>query len=99
MERQEMTLPPSVLLNDLQSQLQRLPEGLRSKFLLVLAVSERAKQLVLDPNQAERTEENPVTQALREISERRFQIRLTDERFLKALEGRPEDKDIFPYRP
>jgi DNA-directed RNA polymerase subunit K/omega len=65
----------------------------------VLAVSERAKQLVLDPNQAERTEENPVTQALREISEGRFQIRLTDERFLKALEGRPEDKDIFPYRP
>ena len=99
MERQEMTLSPSVLLNDLQSQLQRLPEGLRSKFLLVLAVSERAKQLVLDPNQAERTEENPVTQALREISEGRFQIRLTDERFLKALEGRPEDKDIFPYRP
>jgi DNA-directed RNA polymerase subunit K/omega len=99
MERQEMTMPPSVLLNDLQSQLQRLPEGLRSKFLLVLAVSERAKQLVLDPNQAERTEENPVTQALREISEGRFQIRLTDERFLKALEGRPEDKDIFPYRP
>jgi DNA-directed RNA polymerase subunit K/omega len=99
MERQEMTLPPSVLLDDLQSQLQRLPEGLRSKFLLVLAVSERAKQLVLDPNQAERTEENPVTQALREISEGRFQIRLTDERFLKALEGRPEDKDIFPYRP
>jgi len=99
MERQEMTLPPSVLLNDLQSQLQRLPEGLRSKFLLVLAISERAKQLVLDPNQAERTEENPVTQALREISEGRFQIRLTDERFLKALEGRPEDKDIFPYRP
>jgi DNA-directed RNA polymerase subunit K/omega len=99
MERQEMALPPSVLLNDLQSQLQRLPEGLRSKFLLVLAVSERAKQLVLDPNQAERTEENPVTQALREISEGRFQIRLTDERFLKALEGRPEDKDIFPYRP
>ncbi|MFA0765782.1 MAG: hypothetical protein BDTLLHRC_000735 [Candidatus Fervidibacter sp.] len=36
MERQEMTLPPSVLLNDLQSQLQRLPEGLRSKFLLVM---------------------------------------------------------------
>ncbi|MFA0758091.1 MAG: hypothetical protein PVTTEEND_001402 [Candidatus Fervidibacter sp.] len=99
MEGQEMTLPPSVLLNDLQSQLQRLPEGLRSKFLLVLAVSERAKQLVLDPNQAERTEENPVTQALREINEGRFQIRLTDERFLKALEGRPEDKDIFPYRP
>jgi len=99
MEGQEMTLPPLVLLNDLQSQLQRLPEGLRSKFLLVLAVSERAKQLVLDPNQAERTEENPVTQALREINEGRFQIRLTDERFLKALEGRPEDKDIFPYRP
>lgn len=99
MERQETMLPPSVLLNDLQSQLQRLPEELRSKFLLVLAVAERAKQLVLDPNQLERTDENPVTQALREIREGRLQIRLTDERFLRALKGRPEDKDIFPYRP
>lgn len=99
MEGTEVMVPESALLNDLQHQLQRLPENLRSKFVLVLAVAERAKQIVLDPNQQERTDENPVTQALREIHDGRFQIRLADERFLRALKGRPEDTDIFPYRP
>jgi len=71
---------------------------MRSKFLLVLAVSERARQLVESPER-ERSDENPVTRALREISEGRFQLRVTDERFLRALQGKPEDTDIFPYRP
>lgn len=99
MERTEVTMPESATLNDLQNQLQRLTEDLRSKFVLVLAVAERAKQIVLDPNQQERPDENPVTQALREIYDGRLQIRLTDGRFLRALKGRPEDTDIFPYRP
>ncbi len=97
-QERELTVPPSVLLNDLQFQLNKLPEGMRSKFLLVLAVSERAKQIVESPDR-DRTDENPVTRALREISEGRFQLRVTDERFLRALQGKPEETDIFPYRP
>ncbi len=97
-QERELSVPESVLLNDLQYQLSRLPEGMRSKFLLILAVSERARQLVESPER-ERSDENPVTQALREISEGRFQLRVTDERFLRALQGKPEDTDIFPYRP
>jgi DNA-directed RNA polymerase subunit K/omega len=97
-QERELSVPESVLLNDLQYQLSRLPEGIRSKFLLVLAVSERARQLVESPER-ERSDENPVTRALREISEGRFQLRVTDERFLRALQGKPEDTDIFPYRP
>ena len=97
-QERELSVPESVLLNDLQYQLSRLPEGMRNKFLLVLAVSERARQLVESP-EPERSDENPVTRALREISEGRFQLRVTDERFLRALQGKPEDTDIFPYRP
>jgi len=97
-QERELSVPESVLLNDLQYQLSRLPEGMRSKFLLVLAVSERARQLVESPER-ERSDEIPVTRALREISEGRFQLRVTDERFLRALQGKPEDTDIFPYRP
>ncbi|MFA0747366.1 DNA-directed RNA polymerase subunit omega [Fervidibacter sp.] len=97
-QERELSVPESVLLNDLQYQLSRLPEGMRNKFLLVLAVSERARQLVESPER-ERSDENPVTRALREISEGRFQLRVTDERFLRALQGKPEDTDIFPYRP
>jgi DNA-directed RNA polymerase subunit K/omega len=97
-QERELSVPESVLLKDLQYQLSRLPEGMRSKFLLVLAVSERARQLVESPER-ERSDENPVTRALREISEGRFQLRVTDERFLRALQGKPEDTDIFPYRP
>jgi DNA-directed RNA polymerase subunit K/omega len=97
-QERELSVPESVLLNDLQYQLSRLPEGMRSKFLLVLAVSERARQLVESPER-ERSDENPVTRALREISEGHFQLRVTDERFLRALQGKPEDTDIFPYRP
>jgi len=97
-QERELSVPESVLLNDLQYQLSRLPEGMKSKFLLVLAVSERARQLVESPER-ERSDENPVTRALREISEGRFQLRVTDERFLRALQGKPEDTDIFPYRP
>ncbi|GBC99613.1 DNA-directed RNA polymerase subunit omega [bacterium HR17] len=100
MEQQDLSSPQLVLLNDLQYQLNRLPEELRTKFLLVLAVSERAKQIVTDPNRSLTvSEENAVTQALREISEGRFQIRVSDDRFLRALKGQPEDADIFPYRP
>jgi DNA-directed RNA polymerase subunit K/omega len=97
-QESELSVPESVLLNDLQYQLSRLPEGMRSKFLLVLAVSERARQIVENPDR-EGSDENPVTRALREISEGRFQLRVTDERFLRALQGKPEDTDIFPYRP
>ena len=97
-QERDFSVPESVLLNDLQYQLNRLPEGMRSKFLLVLAVSERARQIVESPER-ERSDENPVTRALREISEGRFQLRVTDERFLRALQGKPEDTDIFPYRP
>jgi len=97
-QERDFSVPESVLLNDLQYQLNRLPEGMRSKFLLVLAVSERARQIVENPER-ERSDENPVTRALREISEGRFQLRVTDERFLRALQGKPEDTDIFPYRP
>jgi DNA-directed RNA polymerase subunit K/omega len=97
-QERELSVPESVLLNDLQYQLSRLPEGMRSKFLLVLAVSERARQIVESPER-ERSDENLVTRALREISEGRFQLRVTDERFLRALQGKPEDTDIFPYRP
>ena len=97
-EREQQVLPPTVLLNDLQYQLNLLPEEMRSKFLLVLAVSERARQLVENPDR-ERSDENPVTRALREISEKRFELRVTDERFLRALQGKPEETDIFPYRP
>jgi len=97
-QEKEFSVPESVLLNDLQYQLNRLPEGMRSKFLLVLAVSERARQLVENPDQ-ERHDENYVTRALREISEGRFRLRVTDERFLRALRGEPEETDIFPYRP
>jgi DNA-directed RNA polymerase subunit K/omega len=97
-QERELSVPESVLLNDLQYQLSRLPEGMRSKFLLVLAVSERARQIVENPDR-EGSDENPVTRALREISEVRFQLRVTDERFLRALRGEPEETDIFPYRP
>jgi len=89
---------PSVLLNDLQYQLSKLPEEMRSKYLLVLAVSERARQIVESPER-DQSEENPVIRALREIGEGRYQIRTKDERFLKALEGKPEETDIFPYHP
>lgn len=97
-QERQLSTPDSVLLNDLQFQLSKLPEGMRSKFLLVLAVSERARQIVESADR-ERTDENPVTRALREISEGRFQLRVTDERFLRALQGKPEETDIFPYRP
>jgi DNA-directed RNA polymerase subunit K/omega len=97
-QERELAVPTSVLLNDLQYQLGKLPEGMRSKFLLTLAVSERARQIVESADR-EGTDENPITRALREISEGRFQIRVTDERFLKALQGKPEETDIFPYRP
>ena len=97
-QERELSVPESVLLNDLQYQLSRLPEGMRSKFLLVLAVSERARQIVENLDR-EGSDENPVTRALREISEGRFQLRVTDERFLRALRGEPEETDIFPYRP
>jgi DNA-directed RNA polymerase subunit K/omega len=97
-QERELSVPESVLLNDLQYQLSRLPEGMRSKFLLVLAVSERARQIVENPDR-EGSDENPVTRALREISEGRFQLRVTDERLLRALRGEPEETDIFPYRP
>ncbi len=97
-QERELALPSEVLLNDLQHQLQKLPEGLRSKFVLVLAVSERARQLV-EQAERERSDENPVLRALQEFSERRFEVRISDERFLRALQGKPEDTDIFPYRP
>lgn len=97
-QERELSVPASVLLNDLQYQLSKLPEGMRSKFLLVLAVSERARQIVESPDR-DQIDENPVTRALREISERRYQLRVTDERFLRALQGKPEETDIFPYRP
>lgn len=97
-QERELTVPESVLLNDLQYQLNKLPEGVRSKFLLVLAVSERARQIVEGADR-EHINENPVTRALREVSEGRHQLRVTDERFLRALQGKPEETDIFPYRP
>ncbi len=97
-KERELSVPESVLLNDLQYQLNKLPEGMRSKFLLVLAVSERARQIVESADR-DRTDENPVTRALREISEGRYQLRVTDERFLRALQGKLEETDIFPYRP
>jgi len=97
-QERELSVPESVLLNDLQYQLSRLPDGMKSKFLLVLAVSERARQIV-ENMERDRSDENPVTRALREISEGRFQLRVTDEHFLRALQGKPEDTDIFPYRP
>ncbi len=97
-QERELAVPESVLLNDLQYQLNKLPEGMRSKFLLVLAVSERAQQIVESPER-DRIDENPVTRALREVSEGRYQLRVTDERFLRALQGKPEETDIFPYRP
>ncbi len=97
-QERELAVPESVLLNDLQYQLNKLPEGMRSKFLLVLAVSERARQIVESPDR-DRIDENPVTRALREVSEGRYQLRVTDERFLRALQGKPEETDIFPYRP
>lgn len=97
-QERELTVPTSVLLNDLQYQLNKLPEGKRSKFLLVLAVSERARQIV-ESAEREREDESPINRALREISEGRYQLRVTDERFLKALQGKPEETDIFPYRP
>lgn len=97
-QERELTVPDSVLLNDLQYQLTKLPEGIRSKFLLVLGVSERARQIVESADQ-ERTNENPVSRALREVSNGRYQLRITDDRFLRALQGNPEETDIFPYRP
>ncbi len=97
-QEKELAVPESVLLNDLQYQLNKLPEGMRSKFLLVLAVSERAQQIVESADR-DRVDENPVTRALREVSEGRYQLRVTDERFLRALQGKPEETDIFPYRP
>lgn len=97
-QEREFTVPTSVLLNDLQHQLNKLPEGMRSKFLFVLAVSERARQIV-ESGDHDRDDENPVTRALREIIEGRYQLRVTDERFLRALQGKPEETDIFPYRP
>ncbi|MEJ7613438.1 MAG: DNA-directed RNA polymerase subunit omega [Candidatus Fervidibacter sacchari] len=97
-QERDLSVPESVLLNDLQYQLSRLPDGMKSKFLLVLAVSERARQIV-ENMERDRSDENPVTRALREISEGRFQLRVTDEHFLRALQGKPEDTDIFPYRP
>ncbi|MER3499863.1 MAG: hypothetical protein IMHGJWDQ_000122 [Candidatus Fervidibacter sp.] len=97
-QERELALPLQVLLKDLQYQLSKMPEGMRSKFLLVLAVSERARQIVESPDR-DRSDENPVTRALQEISEGRFQLRVTDERFLRALQGTPEESDIFPYRP
>lgn len=99
-QNKDITLPSSVLWNDLQFQMERLPEHLRSKFLLVLAVSERAKQLVLDPERHQVLgDENLVTRAFQEIAEGRFKVRVKDERLLRALQGQPEDTDIFPYRP
>jgi DNA-directed RNA polymerase subunit K/omega len=97
-QERDFSVPESVLLNDLQYQLNRLPEGMRSKFLLVLAVSERARQIVENPER-ERSDENPVTRALSEIVEERFRLRVTDEHFLRALQGKSEETDIFPYRP
>ncbi len=97
-QERQLPLPPNVLLSDLQYQLSRLPEGMRTKYLLVLAVSERARQLVENPDR-DRSDENPVLRALREISEKRFELRVMDERFLRALQGQPEEADIFPYRP
>ncbi len=97
-QEREITVPRLVFLNDLQHQLNRLPEGVKSKYLLVLAVAERARQIVENPER-EQSDENPVTRALREINEGRFQLRVTDEHFLKALQGKPEETEIFPYRP
>ncbi|MFN4179733.1 MAG: DNA-directed RNA polymerase subunit omega [Armatimonadota bacterium] len=97
-QERELSVSPYVVLNDLQYQLGKLPEGIRSKFLLTLAVSERARQIVESADR-EGMDENPITRALREISEGRYQIRVTDESFLKALQGKPEETDIFPYRP
>lgn len=97
-QERELAVPTSVLLNDLQYQLNKLPEGMRSKYLLVLAVAERARQIVESPER-DQSDENPVTRALQEISEGRYQLRVTDERFLRALQGKPEDTDIFPYQP
>lgn len=97
-QERELIVSPYVVLNDLQYQLEKLPEGIRSKFLLTLAVSERARQIVESADR-EGADENPITRALREISEGRYQIRVTDESFLKALQGKPEETDIFPYRP
>lgn len=97
-QEREIFAPPSVLLNDLQHQLSKLPEGMRSKYLLVLVVAERARQIVESPER-DQTHGNPVIRALNEISEGRFQPRVTDERFLRALQGKPEETDLFPYRP
>ncbi|MCS7265497.1 MAG: DNA-directed RNA polymerase subunit omega [Armatimonadetes bacterium] len=94
----ELNVPLSVLLNDLQYQINNLPEAIRSKHLLVLAVAERARQIV-ESHERDQSEENPVTRALKEIVEGRFQLRVNDERFLRALQGKPEETDIFPYRP
>lgn len=96
-QERELNLPETVILNDLQYQLSRLPEGMRSKFLLTLAVARRARQLVESPER-EYIDENVFTRALRERIDGRFQFRVTDERFLRALQGKPEDTDIFPYR-
>ncbi len=89
-------------LNDLPLQLSRLSSHLQNKYLLTLIIAERAKQIVLDPDRAARGDEtNPVTLALKDLAEGRLQpqIQLTDERMVKALQGQPEDIEIFPYRP
>ncbi|MCS7192615.1 MAG: DNA-directed RNA polymerase subunit omega [Armatimonadetes bacterium] len=96
-QEREIDAPPSVLLNDLQYQLSKLPEGMRSKYLLVLVVAERARQIVENPER-EQTYENPIIRALNEINEGRFQPRVTDEHFLSSLQGKPEESDLFPYR-
>ncbi|MCS7224695.1 MAG: DNA-directed RNA polymerase subunit omega [Armatimonadetes bacterium] len=80
----------------------RLPPHLQNKFVLTLVIAARARQLVQDAERTERgQDENPVTIALREHAEARLlpQIQLTDDRLIKALQGQPEDLEIFPYRP
>lgn len=97
-QEREPSVPEIVVLNDLQYQLSKMPEGLRNKFLLTLVVAERARQIVESPDR-DRSDENPVTIALREISEGRFQLRVTDERFLKALRGELDEKSLLPFLP
>lgn len=88
-------------LDDMQRLLEEIPEELRSKYLLTLAVAERAKQILQQQQMGltQRGEESPIIQALRDLVERRFQFRLNDERVLRAFKGELKDTDIFPYRP
>ncbi|HID08177.1 MAG TPA: DNA-directed RNA polymerase subunit omega [Armatimonadetes bacterium] len=69
----------------------RLMSRIPNKYLLTLAVAERARRLVQQAAFSyEPMEEDPVITALREVDEGKLQIQVTDEELIKALEGRSE---------